>query len=148
MSLPLPKKSGRDRLQCKGDRYDKQRQIEARTYNNNAGRGDIKQNSYLRLGSGIAAILLVPDLAPPPNANELTSNFLPPPLFDGSLAAGLGAVADDEVDARLRQGRWSVQLEILRASGFKLTSWERCRSRDSDRVGSDSKPMRWQRSSG
>lgn len=66
------------------------------------------RNSYLRLGSGIAAILLVPDLAPPPNANELMSNFLPPPLFEGGLAAGLaaglGAATDDEVDARLRQG--------------------------------------------
>lgn len=66
----------------------------------------MKQKSYLRLGSGIAAILLAPDLAPPPNANELTSNFLPPPLFDGSLAGGLAtgldAATDDEVDARLR----------------------------------------------
>lgn len=103
----------------------------------------------MRLGSGIAAILLVPDLTPPPNAKELMSNFLPPPLFEGGFAAGLDAATDDEVDARLRQGTCSArlsrngQLEI-----FELTSWERCRSRDSDRVGSDSMTMRWQRSSG
>lgn len=35
------------------------------------------------------------DLGAPPNANELTSNLLPP------LEAGLAAVVDDKVDARL-----------------------------------------------
>ena len=104
----------------------------------------------MRLGSGIAAILLVPDLAPPPNAKELMSNFLPPPLFEGGFAAGLGAATDDEVDARLRQGTCSFSSAVKErtAGAFGLTTWERCRSRDSNRVGSGLKRMRSQRSSG